>query len=208
MPTGAVGRKACLLSLPKEFFEALSSEKGRQWRVMQPKKWGQLERRKNPASGSVRLPIGAPVCAHVVHGLVDDALDFIRVRVGVSRPDVLHSALKHAPADGLLDEFREVAFFPWAPRKVRRVRSVSFETLRSSGRLLLSYGTYAVRKISTYTPTRDRIRLSGKSHFLNCLACSDLGRSEPAPGRVKNVRNWNSGRQNSGCVDAATSPYL
>jgi hypothetical protein len=44
------------------------------------------------------------------HGLVDDALDFIRVGAGVALPDCPDSALKDAPADGILDEFREVAF--------------------------------------------------------------------------------------------------
>ena len=71
------------------------------------------------------------VRADLADRFVDDALNFIGVGVGIARPDVLHGALKHAPVNGILDEFREIAFFtPWEPRNVRRFRSVSFETLR------------------------------------------------------------------------------
>jgi hypothetical protein len=48
-------------------------------------------------------------CADLTDGFVDEALDFIRI--GVALPDVLDGAPEHAPADGFLDEFREIALF-------------------------------------------------------------------------------------------------
>ena len=47
--------------------------------------------------------------ARTIDGFVDDALNFIRIGVGIARPNVLNGALEHAPPDGILDEFREVA---------------------------------------------------------------------------------------------------
>jgi hypothetical protein len=44
-------------------------------------------------------------------GFVDDTLDFIRIGIGVARPDVLDGAVKHAPPDCILNELGEVAFF-------------------------------------------------------------------------------------------------
>jgi hypothetical protein len=71
--------------------------------------------------------------ANFGHGLVDDALDLVGISASVARPDVLDGALKHAPADSVLDELRKVSrspfFMPWEPRKVRRIRSVFSDTL-------------------------------------------------------------------------------
>ena len=47
--------------------------------------------------------------ADFAHGFGDDALQLVRVGIGVALPDVLHCAMEHAPADGLLDELREVS---------------------------------------------------------------------------------------------------
>ncbi len=44
-------------------------------------------------------------------GVVDEALQLVRVGVGVAVFDILHGAMKNAPTDGLFDEFGEVAFF-------------------------------------------------------------------------------------------------
>ena len=55
--------------------------------------------------------MGAASGANLTDGLVDDALNLIRVGIGVARLDVLNGALKHAPTDGVFDEFREVALF-------------------------------------------------------------------------------------------------
>jgi hypothetical protein len=49
--------------------------------------------------------------ADLADGVVDDALDFIGVGIGVARSDVLNGALKHAPADGFFNELREIALF-------------------------------------------------------------------------------------------------
>ena len=57
------------------------------------------------------LRLGAAFGADLTDGLVDDALNLVRVGIGVARLDVLNGALKHAPADGVFDEFREVALF-------------------------------------------------------------------------------------------------
>ena len=55
--------------------------------------------------------MGATFGADLTHGIVDDALNLVRVGIGVARLDVFNGALKHAPADGVFDEFREVALF-------------------------------------------------------------------------------------------------
>ncbi|MGD1104683.1 MAG: hypothetical protein ABSA59_21780 [Terriglobia bacterium] len=61
------------------------------------------------------LRLGATFGADLTDGLVDDALNLVRVRIGVARLDVLNGALKHAPAllsteigkhpDGICDRF-------------------------------------------------------------------------------------------------------
>jgi len=82
------------------------------------------------ASGLVARLSNAAFRADLADGFVDDALNFIRIGVGKARPHVLNCALKHAPPDGILDEFREIALFhALGAQSVRRVRSVSFETL-------------------------------------------------------------------------------
>jgi hypothetical protein len=53
---------------------------------------------------------GAAFRADLGDGLADDALDGFGVGVGIARRDVLHGALKHAPVNRILDEFREIAF--------------------------------------------------------------------------------------------------
>jgi len=52
-----------------------------------------------------RFPFGMAFSADLAHGFVDDALQLIRVGIRIALPDVLHGAMKHVPADGLLDEF-------------------------------------------------------------------------------------------------------
>src|ERR1017187_5632730 len=82
------------------------------------------------ASGCVTLPFGALLRANFLHGLIYEGLQLLRVGIGVAGLDVLYGAMKHAPADGSSMNFERSPFFmPRVPRKVRRVRSVSFETL-------------------------------------------------------------------------------
>jgi hypothetical protein len=56
------------------------------------------------------FPFCAAWSADLAESGVDDNLEFVRVGAGVARLDVLNGAVEDAPTDGLLDEFREVAF--------------------------------------------------------------------------------------------------
>src|SRR5271165_6405255 len=61
------------------------------------------------ASGFVSFALGIALGADLAHRFVDDALQLVGVGRGVAFPDVLYSAMKHPPADGLLYEFRQIA---------------------------------------------------------------------------------------------------
>src|ERR1035438_5183033 len=56
-------------------------------------------------------PAVRPFGANLAYGSVDDALQLVRVGIGVALLNVLNGAIKHAPPDGLFNEFREVALF-------------------------------------------------------------------------------------------------
>jgi hypothetical protein len=60
-------------------------------------------------SGLVGLPFGATFGADLTHGIVDQGLNLVRIGAGIARLDVLNGAMKDMGADGLLDQFREVA---------------------------------------------------------------------------------------------------
>ena len=68
------------------------------------------------SSGWERHPQGDEV-VQILEGatrfdvIVDEGLQLVRIRVGITRLDVLNGAMKNMGADGLLDEFREVPFF-------------------------------------------------------------------------------------------------
>lgn len=57
------------------------------------------------------VPFGPVLGSDLADGLIDDALDFIRVGVGIILPNVLNGALKHAPANCVLNELREITLF-------------------------------------------------------------------------------------------------
>lgn len=59
--------------------------------------------------------------------------------IGIARL-VLNGAMKHTPPDGSSMNLERSPFFlPWVPKKVRKGRPVSFETLISSGQLVLAF---------------------------------------------------------------------
>ncbi len=60
--------------------------------------------------GLSAFPFRAALSADLAESGVDDSLEFVRVGVGIARLDLLNGAVEDAPTDGLLDEFREVAF--------------------------------------------------------------------------------------------------
>jgi len=55
---------------------------------------------KRRTSGSVSLAWGTTLGANLADGVVNDALQFAWVSLGVARLDRLNGAMKHAPADG------------------------------------------------------------------------------------------------------------
>src|SRR5271165_1524983 len=79
------------------------------YRVRRPG-FGEPAGRSSGTSGSGFLcpSLGVAFGTHLTHGFVNNALQFVRVGIGVAFVDVLHGAMKHAPSDGLLDEFRKV----------------------------------------------------------------------------------------------------
>ena len=98
--------------------------------------------------------MGATFGADLTDGLVDDALNLVRVRIGVARLDVLNGALKHAPADGLFDEFREVALFhaPSAQKGAQGEIGLLRDLDVPADSFLFHFNTYTFRQINTYTP--------------------------------------------------------
>ena len=99
-----------------------------------------------------RSSVWAALGADLADGLIDHALDFIRVAISVPRPDVLNGALEHAAADRLLDEFREVALCR-ALRTQKGARS-QIGVLRDLDTPAEGYlfhdGTYTLKWISAY----------------------------------------------------------
>src|SRR5260370_35770777 len=61
------------------------------------------------ASGFFGPSLGMALSPDLAHGFIDDALQLGQVCIGVALSNVLHCAVKHSPADGLLNKFREVA---------------------------------------------------------------------------------------------------
>src|SRR6266851_7055000 len=91
--------------------------------------------------------------ADFAHGFVDDALQFVRVGIGVVFPDVLHRAMKHVPTDGLLDEFREGAFFGPLCAKVSAQCEVDLSrylNIPANCGFFFHRATYTLKQISIY----------------------------------------------------------
>jgi hypothetical protein len=78
--------------------------------------------------------LGAAFHADFAGGIVNDAFQVVQIGAGIAFLYVLNGAIQDAPADRVFDELRmnlerSPFFIPWAPKKVRRERSVSLETL-------------------------------------------------------------------------------
>ncbi len=56
------------------------------------------------------FPFRAALSADLAESGFNDSLELAWVSAGIARLDLLNGAVEDAPADGLLDEFREVAF--------------------------------------------------------------------------------------------------
>src|SRR5216684_6362972 len=56
------------------------------------------------------FPFRAALSADLAESSVNDSLELAGVSAGIARLDLLNGAIEDAPADGLLDEFREVPF--------------------------------------------------------------------------------------------------
>ena len=124
--------------------------------------------------------MGATFGADLTHGLVDDALNRLRVGIGVARLDVLSGALKYTPTDGLFDEFREVAFFhaPSAQKGAQREIGLFRDLDVPADSFFSHINTYAFRQINSYTPivVRNRPARNGFSVpiFLTPETCSGI----------------------------------
>src|ERR1022692_3794333 len=104
------------------------------------------------ASGCVTLPFGSLLRANFLHGLIYEGLQLLRVGIGVAGLDVLYGAMKHAPADGLFDEFREVALLhaPGAEKSTKSEVGL-LRDLDVPADRFFHMVTYAARQINTYT---------------------------------------------------------
>jgi len=98
--------------------------------------------------------------ADLSDGFVDDALNLIRIGAGIARLDVLNGALKHAPADGLFDEFREVALFhaPSAQKGAQGEIGLLRDLDVPADSFFFHFNTYTFRQINSYTPMVGRNR--------------------------------------------------
>jgi hypothetical protein len=63
------------------------------------------------ASGLGSLSFRAPFGAGLTDGPVVNGLEFVWVGIGVPRFDLLRGPNEYAPADGILDKFREITSF-------------------------------------------------------------------------------------------------
>ncbi len=107
---------------------------------------------------------GAPLGTDLTYGLIDDALNLVRVGTGIASLDVLNGALEQAPADGLFDEFREVAFFhaPSAKKRAQtEIRLLRDFDVPADG-FFSHFNTYAFKQINSYTPIVGLIQCPGK----------------------------------------------
>ena len=74
--------------------------------------------------------MSATLHANLAYGAVNEALQLVRVRLGVALLDILHGAIKTRQRTASSMNFERSPFFmPWEPQKVRSGKSVSFETL-------------------------------------------------------------------------------
>src|SRR6266851_1489536 len=104
------------------------TKKERKWRVAKLALFPGVVDRRRVASGSDEgrhqdigiehyahqamsaFPFRAASSADLAESGVNDSLELAGVSAGIARLDPLNGAVEDAPADGLLDEFREVAF--------------------------------------------------------------------------------------------------
>ncbi len=108
--------------------------------------------------------MGATFDADLTDGLIDDALNLVRIGSGVARLDVLNGALKHTPADGVFDEFREVTLFhaPSAQKGAQGEISFLGHFDVPADSFFFHFNTYTFRQINSYTPMVGRNRRRGK----------------------------------------------
>jgi len=108
--------------------------------------------------------LGATFGANLCHGLVNDTLNLVRVGIGMARLDVLNGALKHAPADGVLDELREVTLFhaPSAQKGTQGEIGLLRNLDVPADSFFFHINTYTFRQINTYTPILGGNRTQGK----------------------------------------------
>src|SRR5262249_32531845 len=98
-------------------------------RASQPERLGPTPGYWYPATRALvllRLSLRALFGAGLTDGPVDDGLEFVWVGIGVPRFDFLHGTIEDAPADGILDKFREVAFFHALGAKIGAQSKVDF----------------------------------------------------------------------------------
>ena len=117
--------------------------------------------------------MGATFGADLTHGLVNDALNVVRIGIGVARFDVLNGALKHPPADGIFDEFREVALFhaPSAQKGTQSEIGLLRDLDVPADSFFSHFDTYTFRQINAYTPIVRRVRYRGKAFRVSpCLS--------------------------------------
>src|ERR1035438_1684243 len=84
---------------------------------------------------------------------MNNAVPFFRIGIGVAVPDVLDGALKHAPPDSLLDEFREIALFHalGAQECAQGQIGVLRDLDTPADGLFFHFCTYTLKLINTYT---------------------------------------------------------
>src|SRR5579859_2746994 len=73
-----------------------------------------------------RIAFAAPFRTHLTHGIVNQALHFAWLSIGILFLDALHHTVEDAPANGLFDELGEVSLFHPLRTKVGAEGEISF----------------------------------------------------------------------------------
>src|SRR5882757_6802466 len=87
---------------------------------------GEVARGDDAVDSLSAFPFRAASSADLAESSVNDSLEFAGVSPGMARLDLLSGAVEDAPTDGLLDEFREVAFLHAPGAKISTQREVGF----------------------------------------------------------------------------------